>query len=256
MILAQLTDAHVGPPGPQRGGYDGAAALARVVAAVRALAPRPDLVLFTGDLADAGTAGEYATVVRLLAPLGMPVAAVPGNHDRRDGFRAAFGGGRVRIGSGDFLNLVIDELPVRLVGLDTVVEDALGGLLCAARLDWLDATLGAEPERPTLVFMHHPPFRTGIPFMDSIGCGNAEGLAAVLERHRQVVRVVAGHVHRAVEASVAGRAASVCPSVGWELPLELADPAPLAFVPAPPAVQLHLWDGARFLTHTLRLAAE
>jgi len=44
-----------------------------------------------------------------------------------------------------------------------------GGALDADQLAWLDAQLAASPQQPTLVFMHHLPFRTRIPYMDKIG---------------------------------------------------------------------------------------
>jgi len=36
------------------------------------------------------------------------------------------------------------------------------GELDAVRLGWLDEQLAAALDAPTLVFMHHPPFATGI----------------------------------------------------------------------------------------------
>ena len=53
MIVAQVTDPHVSIPGARLyGGYDPAVALRAVLARIDALFPRPDLVLFTGDLVE------------------------------------------------------------------------------------------------------------------------------------------------------------------------------------------------------------
>jgi Icc protein len=196
MIIAQISDMHVTAEG--RLAYrrvDTAGHLARAVDHLLGLSPRPDAVLATGDLVDAGSPDEYARLRRLLAPLPMPVYLVPGNHDDRQALAAAFADHRYLPREG-FMHYVVEPYPVRLVVLDTVVPGEGGGLMCEARLQWLDARLREAPARPTMVVMHHPPFKTGIAFMDSLGLANADALAAVIERHPQVERIVCGHLHR------------------------------------------------------------
>src|SRR5438552_740996 len=55
---------------------------------------------------------------------------------------------------------------VRILALDTNVPGAAGGLLCRERLAWLDGCLAEQPDRPTLILQHHPPFATGIRAVD------------------------------------------------------------------------------------------
>ena len=88
MLLAQLTDLHLGASSPA--GDDPAVAVAAAVAAVDELRPRPDAVLITGDLTEHGDRTEYARAAALLAGLPAPVHVLPGNHDDRDALRAAF----------------------------------------------------------------------------------------------------------------------------------------------------------------------
>ena len=86
MIVAQISDPHVTLPGGRLfGGYDPAAALAARCRASRACMPRPDLVLFTGDLTEHGLPrGVRRGLRRILAGFDLPMAAIPGNHDRRE----------------------------------------------------------------------------------------------------------------------------------------------------------------------------
>src|SRR5207248_4493935 len=72
--------------------FDTAAYLARAVAALNALVPRPDIAVATGDLVDHGAPEEYEHLCYLLEPLQMPVFVIPGNHDAREPLRQAFGG--------------------------------------------------------------------------------------------------------------------------------------------------------------------
>lgn len=250
MLVAQITDPHIRVPG--RLAYrrvDTAAMLRDCVAAVGRLDPQPDVVVLTGDLVDFGRPEEYEHLRSLLAPLRQRVVAVPGNHDDRDAMRAAFAADGYLPASG-FLQFAIDDLPLRLVGLDTVVPGRGGGRLCAERLAWLDATLAARPEAPTLILMHHPPFVTGIGHMDDVGLEGREGFAEVVRRHPQVELVLCGHLHRPIHARVGGRAALTCPSPAHQVALDLRDDAPSCFRLEPPAFMLHLWRDGALVSHT------
>ena len=221
MILAQISDMHITAEG--RLAYrriDTAGHLARAVDHLLALSPPPDAVLATGDLVDAASPDEYARLRTLLAPLPMPVYLVPGNHDDRQALAAAFADHRYLPCDG-FMQYVIEQYPVRLVVLDTVVPGEGGGLMCEARLQWLDARLGEAPARPTIVVMHHPPFKTGIAFMDALGLANAEALAAVIQRHSQVERIVCGHLHRPIQRRWAGTLVLTAPSTAHQVALTL-----------------------------------
>jgi 3',5'-cyclic AMP phosphodiesterase CpdA len=251
MLIAQITDTHIRPPG--RLAYrrvDTAAALERAVAAVNALSPAPDLILFTGDLVDFGTDEEYGLLLDLLRPLRAPLFPIPGNHDSRAGIAKAFPQ-IARRSMGPFFQYAVEDWPVRLIGLDTLLPGSGAGELCGERLAWLDARLGEQPERPTIVFQHHPPFPTGIGHMDRIGLTGAAEEAEVIRRHSQVERVLCGHLHRPIQARWAGTLASTAPSPSHQVALDLRDDAPSAFVMEPPGFQLHLWtDGAGLVSHT------
>lgn len=239
MIVAQITDPHVRASG--RLAYrkvDTTAGLTACVAHLNTLKPnRPGAVVVTGDITDFGTAAEYAQARSILDELSMPYYVVPGNHDDRDAMREAFADHAYLPRSG-FLHYAIDGYPIRLVGLDTVVAGEPYGDMCARRLDWLDGCLRAEPEKPTLLFMHHPPFLTGIRHMDWQNCRNNEALAGVVAKHRQVQMVLCGHVHRAVESSWAGTTAAIGPSPCHAVALDLEDHFDPAFALEPPACRL------------------
>lgn len=257
MIVAQITDPHVSLPGTILfGGYDPATALGAVLDRVARLDPRPDMVFFTGDLTENGTAEEYAYFISLLAGFDLPCAAIPGNHDRRDAFLTAFAGTKILTGDNpSWLHLVIEGPGLRLIGLDTLaLEGEPGGALDSARLDWLARRLEDGGEQPTLVMMHHPPFATGIAAMDIWGLAEPEGFAALIARHPNVLRVCCGHVHRSVQTVFAGTIAGICPAVAWQVPL--FQPGILApLVAQSPGFQLHCWDEERGLvTHTEFLA--
>ena len=249
MLIAQLSDLHIKLPG--RLAYkivDTAAMLAEAVRRINALIPLPDLLLITGDLTDIGSPEEYAWLRELLAPLTMPMVVVPGNHDEREAMRAAFADGGYFPEHG-FLNFVVDHGGLRLVGLDTLVPGQGGGAVCTERLAWLDDALCAAPDTPTLLLMHHPPFDTGIGHMDRIGLAGREAFTNILARHPQVLRILCGHLHRAIFTTVGGRMAMTCPSPAHQVVLDLRDDAPSRFSMEPPGFMLHRWTDGTLTSH-------
>jgi 3',5'-cyclic AMP phosphodiesterase CpdA len=241
VLIAQISDLHIKPPGSLAyGKVDTAAALERCVAALNEFAPRPDLVVISGDLADTPTAEEYDHLKRLLGPLKLPFVGIPGNHDSRQMMRAAFPVATYAFPSGP-LNQRLEIGGLDLVLLDSSVHGQPHGELDAPTLQWLDATLASTPERPALLFLHHPPFQTGIWHMDRQNLLNAGELATVVRRHPRVQRIAAGHVHRATLTMFAGVPATICPAPNHAVDLDLAQLREPSFKVEPPAFHLHAW---------------
>ena len=258
MIVAQITDLHVRPRGRVAyGRVDTNAMLAAAVAALEALPRKPDLVIASGDLTDCGLVEEYEVLRALLAPLSMPVYLVPGNHDRRAELYAEFASDGYLDNDDGFLHYAVDGHPLRLIGLDAVVPGHGHGDMCAARLAWLAARLEEQPDRPTMIFMHHPPFLTGLVDMDSINCRNAAPMADLLRRYDNVERVVCGHHHRPITTRWAGTIGSVAPSTAHQVTLDLVpDGSPSTFTMEPPGFHLHLWSlEAGLVTHGVAIGA-
>ena len=251
-ILAQISDLHIKLPGKlSYRVVDCAAMLARCVEEVLRLPQPPDAIVITGDLVDFGRREEYEHLRALLAPLPMPYYLVPGNHDERGALRSVFSDHAYLRQWQPYVQYAIDDWPVRLVALDTVIPGQGGGRLDAERLAWLDRTLAAERQKPTIVVMHHPPFPTLIGHMDRIGLEAADELAAVISRHPQVERILCGHLHRPIQYRFAGTIASTSPSPAHQVALDLSAKAPSHFKMEPPAFQLHAWrPGTGVVSHT------
>lgn len=240
-LVAQISDLHIKRPGELAyGRVDTAAALARCVVELNRFVPRPDLVVISGDLADTPTREEYDHFKSLLAPLEVPFAAIPGNHDERALMRAALPDQPYAQSTGG-LNLAVTVGELDILLIDSSVPGASYGELDAGTLTWLDATLGATTTRPALLFLHHPPFITGIGHMDRQNLRNADDLAAVLRRHKRARLVAAGHVHRATMTMFAGVPATICPAPNHAVALDLGGQHPPSFKIEPPGFHLHAW---------------
>jgi 3',5'-cyclic AMP phosphodiesterase CpdA len=250
LLIAQLTDLHVVPENQLLHGLvDTNRLFEAAVQRLNTLAPRPDAVLLTGDLVEQGTPECYAALRARLERLAVTYYVIPGNHDSRAPLRQAFID-QAYLPRDGFVQYVIETHAVRLIALDTVLERREEGELCQHRLTWLRETLNADRARPTLVFMHHPPFETGIWWMDGCGLSGADELASLLDQHPQVKLVVCGHQHRAITSSIGRAIVSVAPSTCYQVHLDLTPEAPAHVILEPPALQLHLWTGTSFVTHT------
>lgn len=252
MLIAQISDFHVRAHGEEGTfGIDNNANLRAAVAMLNALDPEPDVVIGTGDLTNRGRPGEYVALRDLLAPLEAPIYLIPGNHDVPRHLRAAFGHHDYLAGEDEFVCYVVEGFPLRLIGLDSTLPDAHNGAVCSKRLAWLRSRLEEASSRPTLLFMHHPPFRTGIWWMDGIGIiEGVDALRGLLDAHPQVQRIVCGHLHRPVQANLGRTPVSVCPSTSYQVFLDTRPESHPQFIAEPPALQLHTWTGEMLVSHT------
>jgi 3',5'-cyclic AMP phosphodiesterase CpdA len=241
VCIAQISDLHIKPRGRLAyGRVDTAKALECCIATLNALKPAPDFVVISGDLADTPSIEEYDYLKHLLAPLKLPFAGIPGNHDSREMMRAAFPQSAYAFSSGP-LNQTLEIDALDLVLLDSSVLGKPHGELDAPTLQWLDATLASSANRPALLFQHHPPFATGIWHMDRQNLHNAGALADLVRRHPRVQLIAAGHVHRAALTLFAGVPATICPAPNHAVDLDLAELREPSFKVEPPAFHLHTW---------------
>ncbi len=236
-LVAQITDLHIGG---DWGEADPVAEARRVIEAVAALPDPPHAVVVTGDLVDNGSPAEYDVVHGLLSALPGPVHVLPGNHDDRAGLRARFA---LPGDPADPVQYAVDLGPLRLVVLDTTIPGHAGGELDAERLGWLDGALGAAPEQPTLVALHHPPAATGLAPWDAIGLAPSarRGLGEVLNRHPQVRRIVGGHIHQPFMATLADRPVVAIPSTYVQARVDFGSPE-IQLGPGPPGFAVHALD--------------
>jgi 3',5'-cyclic AMP phosphodiesterase CpdA len=183
----------------------------------------------------------------LLARLDAPVYVLPGNHDDREGVRRHF---ELPGAIGTPVQYAVDLGPLRLVVLDSLRPGADSGELDAERLAWLDAELAAAPDQPTVVAMHHPPLSTASQAWDRVGLPAADrhALGKVIERHPQVRRIVAGHVHRTVIGELAGRAALTVPSTFVQGRVDFTTDV-ISFAVEPSGYAFHVWREGELVSH-------
>jgi 3',5'-cyclic-AMP phosphodiesterase len=256
MLIAQISDLHVAEPDAWvRQLVDSNANLSAAIDYLNSLKPRPDLVVATGDLTDNGTTEEYRLLRNIFEALEIPLYVIPGNHDEVEALVVGLDHHRYLPREGGALQYVVEGTP-RIVAVDTTKPGYHEGLLGSERLSWLDETLSAEPAMPTMVMMHHPPFDSGIWWMDRSRLRDADRFEEVVRRHPQVRRVIAGHIHRAIQVSWGETLLTVAPSTAHQVGLELAPEAPPVLTAEPPMLTLLDWDGDRCASYLATFEAD
>ena len=240
MLIAHLSDPHVTTGALSAEPIFG---LYRALGRVLALDPQPDCTIITGDLADHGRADEYDALLEVIDRFPLPLHLVMGNHDDPEAFLDAFAGSPY-LGDAAQSHYSVDYPAMTIVVLDSRQEGKSSGRLGADQLGWLDDVLARRPDVPAFVCLHHPPIPVGITTLDPIRLLDGPALAEVIARHRNVKRVLAGHLHRIVSAPFAGTQLAIAPSTYRQADLTLKPDRPLAFVSDPTGFLLHMAIGA------------
>lgn len=252
LLIAQITDLHIGfdPGNPDE--YN----MQRLKAVLERIASgpnRPDLLLMSGDLTEFGDAQSYARLAEAVAGCEFPVLAMTGNHDIREPLRAAFPDTPAHDG---FIQYALELKGLRLIVLDTLDPGRHGGAFCEVRAAWLAAELAAHQDKPTVIALHHPPFESGIAWLDSDAREPwIERLAATLAGHDQVRAIISGHLHRTIQTAWEGVPLMVCastaPLVSLDLrPIDSERPDEREMISDElPAYAIHRWDGTRLVSH-------
>jgi len=251
MKIAQISDLHIAAEGKTLGIVDAAKKLETVVARLNAMAP--DMVLVSGDIAQVGSLVETTRAAGILAKLEAPFLLTPGNHDTRSTLQQAFPAATLPAQEAGHLSYCLETETLRIIALDSSDPDASHGRICQARAAWLEATLAAS-NKPTLIFMHHPPVKFGVEESDNPPMEGTALLGAVVARHPHIERILCGHIHLMAQAQWHGRLVITAPSIGMRLSWDPAQIQASGFFDSPPAFLWHMHnaDGI-LLTHAFTL---
>jgi hypothetical protein len=226
--FAQLTDTHWGYNGPAN--PESKTTLPRAVAAVNALDPQPDFIIFTGDLShttdDPVERRRRLTEVKSIAAgLKNPsVRFMPGEHDasldRGEAYKELFGE----------CHYSFDHKGVHFIALDNTTDAK--AFLGEAQLAWLAADLAKRAaDDPIVVFAHRPLF----PLKPERDWATADGAEAMelLMPYRNVA-VLYGHIHQEHHYTTGHIAHHAAASLIF----------PLTSLDAPKKTQV-MWDAAK-----------
>ncbi len=100
----------------------------------------------------------------------------------------------------------------QIILLDSQVTGVDYGELAHTQLTWMEHCLRIQPQRHTLVLLHHHPKPSGCQWLDKHGLRNAQRLAAGLAAHTRVRTLLCGHIHQELDDDWYGLRLLACPS--------------------------------------------
>jgi len=251
MKIAQISDLHISSSGATCGIAPMAENLAKVVAHINALGP--DVVLVTGDITHNGRLDEARRAAGILAGLAAPFYITPGNHDTRAALREAFPHAAMPAQQAAHLSYVFEAGDLRFIALDSTDPDAPNGRICPAREAWLEAQLAAS-DKPTIIFLHHPPMKCGMEETDSPPLDGASRLGGVVAKYPHILRILGGHIHVLAQSLWQGRLVCIAPSMGMRLSWSPRHMSPSRFLASAPAYLWHMHNAdGTLITHEFTL---
>ncbi|MBM4569078.1 phosphodiesterase [Rhodococcus hoagii] len=208
--ILHLSDTHFVADGDLlHGVVDSDAKLAELFDRLDCANQRPEAIVFTGDLADAGNPQAYDRLRQMVEPaaerLGAKVIWVMGNHDSRPEFRAGLLDAEPTQESVDVIH---DINGLRIIALDSTVPGFHHGEVTDEQLEWLTDVLAVTAPQGTLLAMHHPPVPSPRGLAEIVELKDQSRLEDVL-RGTDVRGILCGHLHYSTTCTFAGVPVSV-----------------------------------------------
>ena len=234
MKFVQVSDIHLGAPDALINGCSPTERLCACFKDINSWHSDAEFCVITGDLTEFAEPAAYKHLKEILSEFPLPCFLMLGNHDDRKVFQSIFvdysqdENGFVqyshRTASGIFLFL------------DTKKEglEAHEGEMCNLRLKWLKEELMGAGNQPVYIFMHHPPFDIGLPYVDKIKLFEFEEFGETLKHGHNIKHIFFGHVHRMTSVIWKGIPFTSLPSLNHQIPL-VSDSVNSEFCDEPPA---------------------
>lgn len=191
--VAQISDCHL--PGRQGTFYRGIDPWTNLERLLEQLhTDKPHLLMVTGDLSEDATPASYRDLRNLLGKLGVPLLALPGNHDEPRTLEQFFPSSPV-----DYLS-VTNHARWQIVRLNSCVQGQVHGEVDPETLGALETLLETDPGRPRLLALHHQPLTIDSPWIDKYRLFKPDALLKIIDDYADIKVVVWGHIHQVFES--------------------------------------------------------
>jgi 3',5'-cyclic-AMP phosphodiesterase len=188
--IAQITDLHLVHENEKAYGVNVRKNFESILNSIKKEIEQIDHLVITGDICfQAGETSIYEWVKSKLDDLGISYSVIPGNHDDVDIMKRVF-----KLPDNQSNNKEI-YYRKHFEGFDGIFLDTSKEYLSDVQIDWLIDEL-KDKETQFLVFMHHPPIKAGIQFMDKHhSLQNAERFQKLIASREDHIHVFCGHYH-------------------------------------------------------------
>lgn len=195
--LLQITDPHLfSDPSNNLLGVNTHASFQAILDEIQQQAVDFDAILATGDLIQDHQFTGYLHFAEMIKPLVKPVFWLEGNHDQQPQMG-------LQLSQFDYIRpekQIFAGKHWQILMLNSQVASAPSGFLSKGQLAWLNQKLSENPERFTLVVLHHNILPTNSAWLDQHSLKNSEALAEILALYPNVKAILHGHIHQEVDS--------------------------------------------------------
>lgn len=185
----QLSDLHMlADPKGLLGQVNTQASLEKTLAKV--IEYQPDFVVLTGDISQDGSLLSYQRLAKTLEVLACPVYWLLGNHDEYIEAAQGLQGSNIRS------DKYFIHQGWQFILLNSTAFGLDDGFLGSSDFAQLHRYLNLDPERPTIIMLHHPPVKIGC-YMDDVRLINDREFLQNIATYYQLRAVLFGHIHQA-----------------------------------------------------------
>ena len=217
-IVGQISDSHfVGKNQKLFDKYDTYSRFIDTIKTCNKLKNKPDIYIISGDLIHDDDI-FYNDFFELCSKLNKPVYPLMGNHDKRESLKKYIKPNL--IDKNGYLNYVISSYPLKIICIDTAIENEIEGHITSSSMEWIEEELKKNQSKPVIIFMHHPPIEIGSVLFDHIKCNNGEKFINLIHQYNNVKEVIFGHVHCFFNKFINGVEFSSCPSASIQYPID------------------------------------
>lgn len=215
MRIAHISDFHLPTkPGQRVNEALPDANLVQAVSVLKQQAPKPELIVLGGDMLEDGQKGNYEAIAELFKDVQVPLHAVVGNHDDLKALKKSSLVERAKgyAGYGSF-----DHGKLHIIILNTSGTGKSHGKIEEEQLLWLSQDLWANQDRPVVIFMHHHPVPSRIPWLDKMKLENADGFWNIVPSYsKNILGVFFAHLHIQISTTVRGVLVASPPAVCFQ----------------------------------------
>lgn len=209
MKIIQITDLHIGMEDEETHDVDIKKNFDTILSEV--LKVNPDLIIISGDLClMQGRKDTYNWIADRLKKVPHPIYFLSGNHDDAPMMAEVFGlekflHGREIYGT---VNTALGEI---------LLLDTSPATMSGQQKEWLRKEL-QDSIAPRLVFMHHPPVKAGLPFMDNNHAfKEMDELQQIFAEAPQPISVFCGHYHTECTIQANNLTVYISPSIYFQI---------------------------------------
>lgn len=188
--ILQLTDFHLfGNKHQKLVGINPYSSLEKVLELVQQefLYEKPDLVMLTGDLSQDNSEKSYEHVKKFFSEFSIPITATMGNHDNPAAFYKVLGNSFEKY-------FTLNKW--RIILLNSHWPGHVAGLLDKEEIKFLEQSLDKDPDRWTMIVLHHHVQPIASLWLDNLAVKNSSVFFEIVNKYPKIKIVLCGHVHQ------------------------------------------------------------